>query len=39
MTTILVYDDTEKQLEKIADKEDTTIAEVIDMLLDLYEED
>jgi hypothetical protein len=38
MTNITVYDDTAKQLEKVADKMDTSIAEVIDALMDYIEE-
>jgi len=35
MKTILVYDDTEKELTELSEKEDLTIAELIDEALDL----
>lgn len=38
MTIITVYDIEAKKLEKIADENDTTIAEVVEMLLE-YAED
>ena len=34
MTNITVYDDTEKRLEELAEICDTTVAEIIDSLLD-----
>lgn len=36
MTSILVYDDTAKQLNILADIKDTTVAEVVDEILDEY---
>lgn len=40
MTTIRVYDDTAKEIEKLAEKYDMTEAEVIDYILnDMSEED
>lgn len=33
MKTITVYDDTAKILERMADKEDTTIAEIVEELI------
>ena len=38
MTNILVYDDTAKQLEEVADKMDVPVAEVIDALMDYIDE-
>ncbi len=38
MTTITVYDDTEKKLEELAEICDTTVAEIIDSLLDYADE-
>lgn len=38
MTNIMVYDIEAKELEKIADINDTTVAEVIEMLME-YAED
>lgn len=38
MMNIAVYDIEAEQLEKIADANDTTVAEVIEMLMDYAEE-
>jgi len=38
MTNITVYDDTAEKLEEIAEKNDTTIAELIDMLIEYADE-
>lgn len=38
MTNINIYDDTAKLLEKKAEESDTTIAEVIDVLIDFIDE-
>ena len=38
MRTILVYDIEADELEKIADANDTTVAEVIEMLMEYAEE-
>lgn len=38
MTKITVYDIEAEELEKIADVNDTTVAEVIEMLMDYAEE-
>lgn len=38
MMNITVYDIEAEQLEKIADANDTTVAEVIEMLMDYAEE-
>ena len=38
MTKITVYDIEAKELEKIADVNDTTVADVIEMLMDYAEE-
>ncbi len=38
MTKILVYDIEASELEKIADANDTTIAEVVEMLMEYAEE-
>lgn len=38
MTNITVYDIEAKELERIADANDTTIAEVVEMLMDYVEE-
>ena len=38
MTKITVYDIEAKELEKIADANDTTIAEVVEMLMEYAEE-
>ena len=38
MTKILVYDIEASELEKIADANDTTIAEVVEMLMEYVEE-
>lgn len=38
MTKITVYDIEAEELEKIADVNDTTVAEVIEMLMDYVEE-
>lgn len=38
MMNITVYDIEAEQLEKIADANDTTVAEVIEMLMDYSEE-
>lgn len=39
MTNIMVYDDTARLLEAKAEREDTTIAEIIDDLLDLIDDE
>jgi len=36
MTAIMVYDDTAKALEKLADKLDVPVAEVVDTLVSDY---
>lgn len=38
MTNITVYDDTAKELEKVADKMDIPVAEVVDALMDYFDE-
>lgn len=38
MTKILVYDIEASELEKIADANDTTVAEVVEMLMEYAEE-
>ena len=38
MTKILVYDIEEEELEKIADANDTTVAEIVEMLMEYVEE-
>ena len=38
MTNILVYDIEANELEKIADANDTTVAEVVEMLMEYVEE-
>ena len=38
MQNITVYDIEAKELERIADENDTTIAEVVEMLMDYAEE-
>ena len=38
MTKILVYDVEAEELEKIADANDTTVAEVVEMLMEYVEE-
>ncbi len=38
MTNITVYDDTAEKLEEIAEKNDTSVAEVIDMLMEYADE-
>ena len=38
MTSITVYDIEAKELEKIADANDTTIAEVVEMLMEYADE-
>lgn len=38
MTSIMVYDIEANELEKIADANDTTIAEVVEMLMGYVEE-
>lgn len=38
MTSITVYDIEAKELERIADTNDTTIAEVVEMLMEYAEE-
>jgi len=38
MTNILVYDVEANELEKIADANDTTVAEVVEMLMEYAEE-
>lgn len=38
MTTIKVYDIEATELEKIADANDTTVAEVVEMLMEYAEE-
>ena len=38
MTTITVYDIEAEELHKIADVNDTTVAEVVEMLMDYAEE-
>lgn len=38
MTNILVYDVEAEELDKIADANDTTIAEVVEMLMEYAEE-
>ena len=38
MTNITVYDDTAKELEKVADRMDTSVTEIIDALMDYIEE-
>ena len=38
MTKITVYDIEAEELEKIADVNDTTVAEVVDMLMEYAEE-
>lgn len=38
MTTIKVYDIEAEELEKIADANDTTIAEVVEMLMEYADE-
>lgn len=38
MTKVLVYDIEAEELEKIADANDTTIAEVVEMLMEYVEE-
>ena len=38
MTNILVYDDTAEKLEEISDKNDMTVAEIIDALMDFIDE-
>lgn len=38
MTKITVYDIEAKELEKIADANDTTVAEVVEMLMEYAEE-
>lgn len=39
MRAIMVYDIEAKRLEKLADEKDTTIAELIEEMLDMYEEE
>lgn len=36
MTTIRIYDDTAKKLEELAERADTSIAEIIDVLMDFF---
>lgn len=38
MTKILVYDIEAEELEKIADANDTTVAEIVEMLMEYAEE-
>lgn len=38
MTSIAVYDDTADKLEQIAEKQGTSVAEVIDALMDFIDE-
>lgn len=38
MTNITIYDIEAEQLHKIADADDTTVAEVVEMLMDYAEE-
>lgn len=38
MTNIRVYDINANELEKVADRNDTTIAEVVELLMDYLEE-
>ena len=38
MTNIMVYDTEAEELEKIADANDTTVAEVVEMLMQYAEE-
>lgn len=38
MKNILVYDDTEKELEEIAMQYDVTVAEIVDCLMEYIEE-
>lgn len=38
MTSITVYDIEAKELERIADTNDTTVAEVVEMLMDYVNE-
>ena len=38
MTNISVYDDTAEKLEQAADRNNTTIAEIIDLLMDYLED-
>lgn len=38
MTNILIYDIEAEELEKIADANDTTVAEVVEMLMEYAEE-
>ena len=38
MTNIMVYDTEAEELEKIADANDTTVAEVVEMLMEYAEE-
>lgn len=39
MTTIIVYDETAKVLEKLADKLDVSVAEIVDSLVFDYGEE
>lgn len=39
MTNISVYDDTAETLEQIAERHDTTIAELIDQLVNEFEDE
>lgn len=38
MTNITIYDDTAEKLEEIAERQDTTVAELIDALMDFIDE-
>lgn len=38
MTNIVIYDIEAEQLHKIADANDTTVAEIVEMLMDYAEE-
>lgn len=38
MTSIMIYDDTAEVLEKVAEKQGTTVAEVVDALMDFIDE-
>ena len=38
MVNILVYNSTVEEIEKLADANDTSVAEIVDMLLDYMED-
>ena len=38
MTSITVYDDTAKKIEQVAEKHDTSVAEVVNALMDFIDE-